>query len=172
MVVLLEVPMAAAVVLFQEQFRHLDLAAEIRAGKIEELEDLYRTRQFARLSAGLSLRIDGKPASGEWQPTELFGNGYGLDGFFIYELRLAPPAALRTSEGHDITLRLKAFERETVMFAHLARSSSALRVLSSSVPQPPATTEGAELIAGSDEELALWSADEDRRVFRVSLGPP
>jgi hypothetical protein len=167
--VTLEVPMAAAVVRFQEEFRDLDLAAEIRAGRIEQLEERFRARQFEELSTGLAVRVDGiELGEVTWQETERFGNGYGFDGFFVYELEMQLPRPFEVRRRTSLVVRHGNFPRRSVMYAHLVDPAAPLRVLESSVPLPPPD---ADLEPGSAAELALWSGDSSRSVYEVVVEP-
>ncbi|REJ86118.1 MAG: hypothetical protein DWQ36_22120 [Acidobacteria bacterium] len=167
--VTLEVPAAVAVVLFQEHWREVDLAAEIRAGRIEELEDGFRARQFERLAGGIALRIGGEEPPGlEWKPSDRFGNGYGLDGFFVYEFEAVTTLPIVVEERTAVVVRHGNFAGDEVMFSHLVDPSAPLRVVAASVAMPP---EGADLTPGSADETALWSSDESRRVFELVVEP-
>lgn len=160
-----EIPLADLVLAFNQHFEHLDLIAEIQAGKIDALERQFREATFDQLAQGLALRVDGRDLEpSAWQPVSTPINGRAGEAFFVYllEARIeSAPRALRFELSNEL------FEGEDLVLAHLAQVGEGWRTVSSSVPQPPPD---ADLTEGSEDELALWSDDPAKRRFELVLG--
>ena len=170
LVATLEVPVAEMILSFREAHADLDLAAAVRSGEIERLEEAFRRRQFERMGTSLTLRRAGAEVAGAWHPTAKLGNGYGIEGFFSYELRFeaAEPEALLAVDRMALSISNRNFERSTVMYANVIDPAAPLAVIETSTAQPQP---GADLTPGSEDEIALWSADEQRRVFHLVVEP-
>ncbi len=160
---LVEIPLAELVLAFNRHFQHIDLIAEIQAGKIEALEDEFREAMFERLGAGLGLEVDGQRHDA-WRPADSPINGRAGEGFFVYILEttraLAPSRELR------VQLTNALYPDQQMVLANLAFGGDGWAVDQASTPQPPP---GADLEEGSEDELLLWSDDPEKRQFQVSF---
>ncbi|MEM1244897.1 MAG: hypothetical protein AAGA81_19990 [Acidobacteriota bacterium] len=161
-----EIPLADLVIAFNQHFEHLDLIAEIQAGKIGKLEQEFRIATFERLAKGLSLSVDGEDMTPTaWQPVVTPFNGRAGEAFFVYLLEAYVDSRPREME---IEVVNRLFDDQDLVLANLAQVSHGWRVASSSSPQPPPE---ADLTEGSEDELALWSDDANKRRYTLRLEP-
>ena len=163
-VVVIEVPLFAMVVEFNDHYSDIDLIAEIEKGRIEELEDEFRKAKFEQLAKGLRLEIDGHRARGSWQPVDTPVNGRGAEGFFVYMLEFEPEQEIELGRRAEIRVINDLYEGEEIVLANYIDVGEGWELLQTSTPQP---APGADLTVGSLEELAMWSEDPERRTFEV-----
>jgi hypothetical protein len=160
-----EVPVAETLLQFNELYADRDLVAEIRDGRIEELEERFRLHQLERAAEALSVEVGGRALDRRLRPVDTPVNGRAVEGFFVYLLELE---AGDLERGAEIVVRNDLLPGRPAVFANLVQVRGPWRVVSVSTPQPPP---GTDLTVGSAAEMELWSTDESRRELRVVVEP-
>ncbi len=98
-------------------------------------EDVSRdtARRQRQIAEGLSLRVDGAPVEVTWTPSASALNGRAVDGFFIYAVEAAVPAA-RLDADVTVVLDDRAWTEHEVVYAAQVRARDGWRVTRSTAP--------------------------------------
>ena len=133
----------------------------------EEANEIFRQRQFEKLTKDLYLRINKKRASGSWQPVDSEANGRGTETFFVYllEFKHEDPKAVAELESLDIRLDMEVFSRDLIYLSASAEGHGPWKVTKNSA-EPILEVSDDELY---DPETGRWSIDPRLRRLRFKL---
>ncbi len=133
----------------------------------EEANEIFRRRQFEKLTKDLYLRINKKRAAGTWQPVDSEANGRGTETFFVYllEFKHEDPKAVAELESLDIRLDMEVFSRDLIYLSASAEGYGPWKVTKNSA-EPILEVSSDELY---DPETGRWSIDPRLRRLRFQL---
>ena len=155
MVVVLEVPIQDAL----ERFR-----AYAGDRTDAEVEKGFRAEMWSELSQGLSVRLNGEPVRGSWEPVWTPANGHLAEGFFVYLLRFKGQEAWSLADHWQLEVDNQSFlEAPTWWSAWVEAESpwvvtdhSARDVLKRLDPEPSTAAD-------------VWSQDARLRTLRIQV---
>ena len=157
MLVALEVPIPTAL---KDIGAKKEESTNVKKKKIER----YTKKQWALMSKGLSLSIDGVQQKGKWLPIDDPSNGKAAEGFFVYLVTFVPKKPPKLQDGSRIVLQNSTYETEKMVYSASVYDSDKWNISSSTAQEVLGEN---QFLPITDE--ARWTRDDRLRTLEVVI---
>lgn len=160
-VVILEVPTPVVLRTYQKRYAEAEISNE-------DAERDFLAWWCERLGQGLTLTIDGQPASGRWVQADHPSNGRGGEKFFVYLLSFQLDAQPSAGERVEVVLDNRSLPKAKMYYSSFAEASSGWSVASNSARDLIGDKADAAEVS---EDPEAWTRDEAARALTVVFEP-